>query len=79
MHCMALAICVLFFLGAVVLVIRFVRSRFSAASDLSDSDLPDSDLDEDGEWPDDPRLGSPALRTGGPKRKITAAEAEEPE
>jgi len=81
MHRMALTISILLILGAILLVVRFVRSRFAAASDLPDSDLPDSDLpDEDsGDWPDDPRLGSPALRKGGPKRRVTAAEAEEPD
>jgi hypothetical protein len=67
MHCMALTISILLLLGAILLVVRFVRSRFRAASYLPDSDLPDSDLPEGdhGDWPDDPRLGSPALRTGG--------------
>lgn len=73
---------ILLLIGAIFLgVLRFVRSRFRAASDLDDSDIPDSDLPEEdyGDWPDDPHSGSPALLKGGPKRKITAAEAEEPE
>jgi len=73
---MALAISILLLIGAILLVVLFVRSRFCAVSDLPDSDLPD---DNAGDWPDDPHLGSPALRKGGPKRKVTAAEAEEPD
>jgi hypothetical protein len=78
---MALTIFILLILGAILLVVRFVRSTFSAVSDLPDSDPPDSDLpDEDSsDWPDDPRLGSPALRKGGPKTKVAAAETEEPD
>jgi hypothetical protein len=80
MHQMALAIIILLLVGTMfVLVLRFVRSRFLASSDLDDSDISDSDEPEDGDWLDDPHSGSPALLKGGPKRKITAAEAEGPE
>jgi hypothetical protein len=78
---MALTISILLLLGAILFVVRFVRSRFGAVSDLPDSDLPDPDLsDEDyGGWPGDGGLGSPALRKGGPKRKVSTAEIEEPD
>ena len=52
------------------MLLRFVRSRFGAVSDLPDSELPDSDLPDNGSH--DPKLGSPALLKGGPKRKVSA-------
>jgi hypothetical protein len=73
---MALTISVLLLLGVILFVIRFVRSRFGGASDLPDSDLPDEDSSD---WLDDPRLGSPVRRKGGPKATRTAAEVEEPD
>jgi hypothetical protein len=79
MHQMALAIVIPLLVGTIFLVLRFVRSRFLTSSDLDDSDISDSDEPEDGNWLDDPHSGSPALLKGGPKKKITAAEAEEPE
>jgi hypothetical protein len=68
---MALTISILLLLGVILFVVRFVRSRFGGASDLPDEDSSD--------WPDDPRLGSPVRRKGGPKAKLTAAEVEEPD
>ncbi|PYV47411.1 MAG: hypothetical protein DMG92_16385 [Acidobacteria bacterium] len=74
---MADALSILLLLAVIFFVLRFVRSSFSAASDLPDSDLPDSDSSENGYY--DPNLGSPALLRSGPKSKITAAEVEEPD
>ena len=74
---MEAALSILLVLAVVYFVLRFVRSRFVAVSDLPESDLPDPDLPDDG--PYDPHSGSPALLRGGPKRKISAAEVEEPD
>src|SRR5215469_13701550 len=76
-HGMAVTLSILLLLAAIFFVLRFVRSRFGAVSDLPDSDLPDSDLPDNG--PHDPNLGSPAVLRGSPKRKISAAEVEEPD
>jgi len=75
MPSVALTISILFLLGAMLFVVRFVRSRFGATSDLPD-DTPD---DTDDEWPDDPHSGVPVVHTGGPKGKSAAAEVEEPD
>ena len=73
---MARVLSILLLLGVIFLVVRFVRSRFGMSSNLSDSDLPDEDSDD---GPGDPRLGSPVRNKGGPRRKVTAAQAEEPD
>ena len=73
---MALSLSVLLLLGVIFLVVRFVRSRFGASSDLPDSDVPDEDSSG---GPGDPRLGSPVRRKGGPRTRVTAAQAEEPD
>lgn len=73
---MALTISILLLFGVILFVVRFVRSRFGAVSHLPDSDLPDDDSPA---GPNDPRLGNPVRRKGGPKAKFTAAEVEEPD
>jgi len=83
MHGMTAAVSILLLLAVVFFVVlRFVRSRFHAVSDLPDCDLPDPDLpdsDLPNNGPDGPNLGSPALLRGGPKKKISNAEVEEPD
>ena len=67
---MALAISILLLLAAILFTVRFVYSRFRAASDLSEDDPDDGD---------DPHSGVPVQRSGGPKGRIAAAEVEEPD
>ena len=68
---MSLAISILLLLAAILLVLRFVQSRFRAASDLTEDDPDDG--------PDDPHSGIPVRRKGGPKGRVDAAEVEEPD
>ena len=64
---MTLAISILILLAVILFVVRFVRSRFQAASDMPE------DVN------DDPRAAVPVLRKGGPKDKTSAAAVEEPD
>jgi hypothetical protein len=58
-------------LAAILFVVRFVQSRFGAASALPEDDPNDG--------PGDPRSEIPVRRKGGPMGRVAAAEVEEPD